>query len=153
MSTLSSIHWNPSYSFFFASLTCLSFPICMVSLRALPQAESNIFIGYPSWKYLLFWKGCPPRPGFGWCECAFVCWGVGRGGEEPSLICMIAVAVPVKLVKYYCLGRVLPDFVYKHWAGCLQGKEVTALSEPWPLKGQRASESSFLLPLLASPLP
>lgn len=56
--------------------------------------------------------------------------GRGGGGEEPSLICMIAVAVPVKLVKYYCLRRVLPDFVYKHWAGCLQGKEVTALSEP-----------------------
>lgn len=62
--------------------------------------------------------------------CICVLGGSGGGGEESSLICMIAVEVPVKLVMYYCLGRVLPDFVYKHWAGCLQGKEVTAPSEP-----------------------
>lgn len=50
--------------------------------------------------------------------------------KESSLICIRAVEVPVKLVKCYCLGRVPSDFVYKHWAGCLEGKEVTALSEP-----------------------
>ena len=59
-----------------------------------------------------------------------LCAGGVEGGEESSLICMIAVEVPGKLVKYYCLGRVLPHFVYKHWAGCLRGKEVTALSQP-----------------------
>lgn len=62
-----------------------------------------------------------------------VCWGWGQGcsgDKESSLICIRAVEVLVKLVKCYCLGRVLPDFVYKHWAGCLEGKEVTALSEP-----------------------
>ena len=58
-------------------------------------------------------------------------WGcVVVSDKESSLICIRAVEVPVKLVKCYCLGRVPSDFVYKHWAGCLEGKEVTALSEP-----------------------
>lgn len=61
----------------------------------------------------------------------FMCAGGGEHGDkEPSLICIRAVEVLVKLVKCYCLGRVLPDFVYKHWADCPEEKEVTALSEP-----------------------
>lgn len=56
--------------------------------------------------------------------------GVVVSDKESSLICIRAVDVLVKLVKCYCLGRVPPDFVYKHWAGCLEGKKVTALSEP-----------------------
>jgi len=51
-------------------------------------------------------------------------------GQEFSFICIRAIEVLVKLVKCYCLGTDLSDFVYKHWAGCLEGKEVTALSEP-----------------------
>lgn len=56
--------------------------------------------------------------------------GGDTGDEESSLICIRAVEVLVKLVKCYCLGRDLLYFVYKHWAGCLDGKEVTAVSEP-----------------------
>ena len=62
------------------------------------------------------------------CKC--VGWGGGSGGQEFSSICIRAIEVLVKLVKCYCLGTDLSDFVYKHWAGCLEGKEVTALSEP-----------------------
>jgi len=63
------------------------------------------------------------------CECVCVIF-VGSGGQEFSFICIRAIEVLVKLVKCYCLGTDLSDFVYKHWAGCLEGKEVTALSEP-----------------------
>lgn len=55
--------------------------------------------------------------------------GEQDGDEGVLIICIRAVKVLVKLVNCYCLGRVLPDFVYKHWTGCLEGKEVTALSE------------------------
>ena len=56
--------------------------------------------------------------------------GGDTGDEESSLICIRDVEVLVKLEKCYCLGRDPLDFVYKHWAGCLDGKEVTAVSEP-----------------------
>lgn len=57
--------------------------------------------------------------------------GVGgsAGKRSFSLICIRASEVPVKLVNCYCLGLVLTVFVYKHWGGCREGREVRALSK------------------------
>lgn len=56
------------------------------------------------------------------CVCVLgVGMGGGSGAQESPLICIRAAE---------SLRTVLLDFVYKHWAGCLEGKEVKALSEP-----------------------
>lgn len=57
--------------------------------------------------------------------------GMGGSGAKRSFsfICIRAGEVPVKLVNCYCLGLVLTVFVYKHWGGCREGREVRALSK------------------------
>lgn len=100
-----------------------------MSVRALPQTERKISLATLAGNISLYFeKGVfVTLDGVSVQVCGM---GGGSGGQEFSSICIRAIEVLVKLVKCYCLGTDLSDFVYKHWAGCLEGKEVTALSEP-----------------------
>ena len=119
-----------------------------MSVRALPQTECKISLATLAGNISLYFeKGVfVTLDGVSVQVCGM---GGGRGDKEFSFICIRATEVPVKLVKCYCLGTDLSDFVYKHWAGCLEGRRSQHCLSPdlWKARGRLTFLLSFLSPL------